>query len=104
MKKVNEIPENIIVGLNEILKKIQIVATQEYLEDLLNDTHVKDSMIEINGIDTAEREMFMDTLAYKLTGNLWPSNSDPDDYANSFLKKFIEAVQKEEGLSFLPQK
>lgn len=104
MKKVNEIPENIIVGLNEILKKIQIVATQEYLEDLLDGTHVKDSMIEINGIDTAEREIFMDTLAYKLTGNLWPSNCDSEDYSQSFLKKFVAAVEKEDGLSFLPIK
>lgn len=99
----NNIPDNIIKGLNVILARIEIVATRDYLEDLL-DGHVKDSMIEINGIDTAEREIFMDTLAYKLTGNLWPSNCDSEDYSQSFLKKFVAAVEKEDGLSFLPIK
>lgn len=99
----NKIPDNIIEGLNKILAKIQVVATREYLENLLAGTRVKNSMIEINGIDTAEREIFMDTLAQKLTGNLWPCNGDSDDYSKSFLKKFVEAVEKEEGLSFLPQ-
>lgn len=100
----NNIPDNIIEGLNVILARIEIVATRDYLEDLLDGTHVKDSMIEINGIDTAEREIFMDTLAYKLTGNLWPSNCDSEDYSQSFLKKFVAAVEKEDGLSFLPIK
>ena len=98
----NEIPEKIINGLNAILAKVGVVATREYLEDLLNGTDLKESMIEINGIDTAEREIFRDMLAEKLTGLLWPSNSNSDEYIKKFLNKFAEAVEKEEGLSFLP--
>ena len=100
----NEIPEHIIAGMNAILAKVGVVATREYLEDLLDGTALKDDMLEINGIDTGEREMFQDTIAYSLTSILWPSNSDSDEYTERFFKKFMAAAEKEKGLSFLPNK
>ena len=62
----------LINELNKILGKMQIKATDDYLNALLEGSYAKKSMMEIDGIDTAEREMFQEILAQKLTGMEWP--------------------------------
>lgn len=58
-------------------------------------------MLEINGIDTSEREMFKDLLAKKLTGEEWVCFMDSEEKSNSFFDKFVKAVEKEKGLNWI---
>lgn len=94
----------LINKLNEILGKMELEATEDYLNDLLEGSYAKKSMIEIDGIDTAEREMFYELLAQKLTGMEWPYNMDSKEKNDNFLKAFMKAVSEEEGLSWIEVK
>lgn len=94
----------LINDLNEILAKMQIKATEDFLNDLLEGSYAKESMMEINGVDTAEREMFQERLAQKLTGMEWPCNMDSQEKSDAFLKAFMKAVDEEEGLSWIDEK
>jgi len=94
----------LINELNKILGKMQIKATDDYLNDLLEGSYAKESMVKIDGIDTAEREMFQEILAQKLTGMEWPGYWDSKEKSDAFLKAFMKAVSEEEGLSWIDVK
>lgn len=98
-----KLPAKLIADLNNRLAKIGVRATEGFLNTLLDGTYVKQSMIEINGIDTAEREMFQEILAQKLTGMEWPSNADSKEKENKFLKALIDGVNAEGGLSWIDE-
>lgn len=98
-----KLPAKLIADLNNRLAKIGVRATEGFLNTLLDGTYVKQSMIEINGIDTAEREMFQEILAQKLTGMEWPSNADSKEKENKFLKALVDGVNAEDGLSWIEE-
>lgn len=98
-----KLPAKLIADLNNRLAKIGVRATEGFLNTLLDGTYVKQSMIEINGIDTAEREMFQEILAQKLTGMEWPSNADSKEKENKFLKALVNGVNAEDGLSWIEE-
>lgn len=98
-----KLPAKLIADLNNRLAKIGVRATEGFLNTLLDGTYVKQSMIEINGIDTAEREMFQEILAQKLTGMEWPSNADSKEKEDKFLKALIDGVNAEDGLSWIDE-
>ena len=95
-----KLPVKLITDLNKLLAKVDLIATEEYLNKILDGTYAKESMIEINGIDTSEREMFQEILGQKLTGMEWPSNCDSQERTDKFFKAFVKAVDAEEGLSW----
>lgn len=98
-----KLPAKLIIELNKRLAKIGVRATEDFLNTLLDGTYAKQSMIEINGIDTAEREMFQEILAQKLTGMEWPSNADSKETENKFLKALVAGVNAEDGLSWIEE-
>lgn len=98
-----KLPAKLIADLNNRLAKIGVRATEGFLNTLLDGTYVKQSMIEINGIDTAEREMFQEILAQKLTGMEWPSNADSKEKEDKFLKALVNGVNAEDGLSWIEE-
>lgn len=104
MSKTQLLPKNLIADLNIFLARYEITATESYLNDLLEGTYAKKSMIKINGIDTAEREMFQSILAKKLTGMEWPCNMDSKEKADAFITAFMKAIDIEEGLSWIAVK
>lgn len=93
------LPVNLIEKMNGFLTKCGFVATEDYLNELVDGTYLKKSILEIKGFDTAEREMFFELLAQKLTGMSWPCNGDSKSYADEFLKKLVEAVKNEKRLT-----
>lgn len=98
MKK---LPVNLIEKMNGFLKKYGFVATEDYLNELLDGTYLKKSILKIQGFDTAEREMFFELLAQKLTGMEWPCNADSDAVIEKFQGKFVEAIQNEKSFTIL---
>lgn len=98
MKK---LPVNLIEKMNDFLKKYGFIATEDYLNELLDGTYLKKSILKINGFDTAEREMFFELLAQKLTGMEWPCNADSDVVIKKFESKFVEAVRNEKSFTIL---
>lgn len=99
-----KLPPKLINDLNKILSKVEVKATEDFLNDLLEGSYAKESMMDINGVDTAEREMFHERLAQKLTGMEWPCNMDSQEKTDAFVKAFIKAVDEEEGLSWIDEK
>jgi len=98
-----KLPAKLIADLNKRLSKINVRATEDFLNTLLDGTYAKQSMIEINGIDTAECEMFQEILAQKLTGMEWPCNADSKEKEDKFIKALIDGVNAEDGLSWIDE-
>lgn len=97
----NKLPTKLIEQINTFLTKYGFVAKEEYLNKLLEGTELKALIIENNGFDTAEREMFFEMLAKKLTGSEWPCNADPDHVVDDFREKFVKAVRAEKSFTIL---
>ena len=96
-----KLPQKFIDKMNSFIEKYGFSASEDYLNELLEDSHLKESILDIQGFDTAERETFFEMLAQKLTGMSWPCNSDSDEVANEFSHKFINAVKNEPRFTIL---
>lgn len=96
-----KLPQKFIDQMNVFLLKYGFSASEDYLNELLEGSHLKESILDIQGFDTAERETFFEMLAQKLTGMSWPSNSDSEEVSDEFTYKFINAVKNDPRFTIL---
>jgi len=43
---------------------------------------------DVESFDTAERSIFINEIARRVTGMYWPANGDSQEYKDEFYKKF----------------
>ena len=78
---------------------------KQFLQLVTKLPDVAGGLVLYGGIDTREREMIMDELAYKLTKQSWPLNATSERKTKSFMKQFYTEAKKkrykiERGFTF----
>lgn len=97
----NKLPKKFIDQMNSFIEKYGFSASEDYLNELLDGSYLKETILDIQGFDTAERETFFEMLGQKLTGMSWPCNSDSEKSIDAFRVKFIDAVKNEPRFTIL---